>query len=381
MSSIAETDGAPGVRLGLLMQRVPGRERPFGALTPFAETLSTLARFEDVAVEAFGPDDLDLASGRVTSWRFLGPARGWTEGECTLPDVLWNRYFRKDQEALLRTLRQQGVPFLNAPGLNKWEAHQSLLAEPACAPHLPATRLLEDVFTVTEMLDQHPVLYIKPVSGAVGRGIIRVEREARGLMRLQYVSSETGQVRAVYAGDQQLARWLRDRRRQGRFIVQQGLELMVFHGRPADVRVLVQKDGSGRWGVTGMGARVAAHGRFTANLHTGGHGVPVELLAEAVFPEDPHGRRALQCDLEALALAAAHRVDLATGGMGEVGLDFGVDPSGQIWLIEQNAQPGRALFEHLGRFDQFDLAHLRPVQYARFLAEQKTARVACTGAT
>lgn len=382
MSSIAELDdGVPGVRLGLLMQRAPGRERPFGPLTPFAETLSRLAHFEDVSVEVFGPEDVDLVQERVKSWRFLGPAGGWAEGETDLPGVLWNRYLRKDQEPLLSALRARDIRFINGSGLNKWEAHRSLQSEPAVAPFLPDTRLLEEAGTLGEMLDQHPVLFVKPLNGAVGRGIIRVEREARCLMRLQYLSVETQGVRQVYASDQQLARWLRERQRTGRFVVQQGLRLTVFHGRPADVRVLVQKDGAGRWGVTGMGARVAAHGRFTTNLHTGGQGVPIELLAEAVFPSDGHSRKALLIDLEELALAAARRIDEAAGGMGEIGLDFGVDPSGQIWFIEQNAQPGRMLFEHLGRLDQFDLAHLRPVQYARFLSEGKSARVACTGAT
>mgnify|MGYP003940659699 CR=1 FL=1 len=67
--------------------------------------------------------------------------------------------------------------------------------------------------------------------------------------------------------------------------------------------------------------------------------------------------------------------------MGELGLDFGIDRGGRIWLIEGNGQPGRTIFEHMGRMDLADLAHLRPVQYAKFLAARKGAGTAAAQAT
>jgi hypothetical protein len=188
-------------------------------------------------------------------------------------------------------------------------------------------------------------------------------------------------MRQVYASEEQLSRWLTGRHRKGRFIVQQGLALTLLNGRPADVRALVQKDGAGRWQVTGMGARLAGLGRFTANLHTGGEGIPVETLAEAVSPDSPVRQQALIAELEQLALQAAQAAEHCAGPMGEIGLDLGVDQQGRTWYIEQNGQPGRAIFAHLGRRDLEELAHLRPIQYARHLAGRKTARVAGYAAT
>ncbi len=364
----APDDGRP-VRLGLLM-RGSARERPFGALTRFAQTVTLLARAENVDVIGFDADDVDVHRGCVCGKRFVDPVRGWVTEKTGLPDVVWNRYFMRDEEDLFDQLQEAGVPLLNERNLNKWEAYCALLADGRVRPHLPETARLTDAGVAMRMLERHPVIYIKPVAGSVGRGIVRAQLEGPGLVRLQYVSRETEKLREVFATDSQIQQWLEHRYRSQRFLVQQGLSLQVFHGRPADVRVLAQKDGSGRWRVTGMGARVAAHGRFTANLHTGGHGVPVELLLEAVCPRDAARRRRLAAQLAELALVTAERLERRAGRLGELGLDFGVDHRGNIWYIEQNAQPGRTLFEHLGRPEIWELAHLRPVQYSKYLARK-----------
>lgn len=368
------TTREPGaVRLGLLMQRWSDPERPFGALTPFARTVSRLAKSEGVSVLVIDPDEVNLRAPRVHGLRLM-PGGSWAPAAGPFPDVVWNRCFRRDQDDLLQGLQRRGVLPVNEPGLTKWEAHQLLRADALLQDHLPETCLLKDGQEVTELLARHPVLFLKPVAGSVGRGIIRASGQPTGLIRLEYISNETGEQRVTEASPRQLARWAKERR--GSYIAQQGLDLVVFYGRAADVRVLMQKDGEGRWQLTGMGARVAAPGRFTSNLHTGGSGVPLSLLAGAVFPGDTESQERLQMEFQALAARTATLVESALGAMGELGLDFGVDRQGRIWYIEQNAQPGRSLFEHLGREDLSELAHRRPIQYARYLAQAKSARAA-----
>lgn len=367
------TRESPGaVRLGLLMQRHDDPDRPFGALTPFARRVIGLARSEGVSALGIDPDDIDLTTGRVRGL-LLKDGR-WTPAAGPLPDVLWNRYFQRDRDHLIHALARRGVQLLNEPGLDKWEAYQLLQEDPQLRAHLPETRLLHTGADITDLTARYPTVFLKPVAGSVGRGIIRASYQPSGLTRLEYISAKTGQLRAVEGSTAQLDRWAQERR--GDYIVQQGLDLAVFYGRSVDIRVLVQKDGDGSWQVTGMGARVAAPNRFTANLHTGGHGISLSLLAGAIFPDDQESQALLEMEVQSLAARTAQAVDAAAGPMGELGLDFGVDSGGRMWYIEQNAQPGRTLFEHLGREDLSELSHRRPVQYARYLARAKSARAA-----
>jgi hypothetical protein len=354
------------IHLGLLMHRSTSQENPFGPLTPFVERVAHMGNRDGVQVSAFAPEDVDLGRNLVRCTRPAG--RSWIHLERPLPAVLWNRYFRRDEEPLIAVLRQAGVRMLNESRLDKWETYQWIQDDPILGACLPETSLLRDAETAFAMAERHPVLFLKPVGGSVGKGIVRVLPGGIGLLRFQYASSRSGSLRETYVSRPRLDRWLQERK--DRYIAQQGISLAQVDGRPADIRALVQKDGEGRWQLTGMAARTAARGRFTSNLHTGGTGVEVELLAASLFPGESARQRALLRELEELAYRAVRLIEAGSGALGEVGLDFGVDREGKIWFIEQNIQPGRSIFQQIGRMDLFELAHRRPVQYARYLAEQ-----------
>lgn len=356
------------VQVGVLMRRWPNEERPFGSLTPFAQRVSGLATAAGVGLFGFCPDDLDLPRKRVRASQYGGQNRGWVVLERPLPDVVWNRYYSGDRAALFAWLSRKGLVQINGARLDKWEAHQLLRQDARVAPHLPETVQLTGAAVALAMAERHPVIFVKPVAGSAGRGIMRCRLAAPGLLRGEYLSRQAQALREGHVSASQLNEWLAARQRSKRYIVQQGLALTVFHGRPADVRILVQKDDSGLWQVTGMGARVAAGDRFTANLHTGGTAVPLHLLGEALGTQDRTWRASLATRLESLAIATAQALERGAGILGELGLDFGIDDAGAIWYIEQNVQPGRAIFDHLGRQDLSEIAHLRPLQYARFLA-------------
>lgn len=361
---------------------MPGRSGPFGPLTPFAERVARLARDEGVTVSAFGPEDLDNKTGRLMAALFDGETDGWIFQDSPLPTVIWDRCFCRPRGVHLKPFVRRGAEALNRGWLDKWQAYCLLATVPGLGAHLPETAVAQRAESIEQMLARHPLVYLKPAGGSIGRGIIRVSRGGMGCFRLGYVSRETGRLREVYATTEQMDRWLTRQVEPHQYLVQQGLNLNVAAGRPADVRVLIQKDGTGAWQITGMGARVAAAGRFTANLHTGGTGVPVVDVLRTAIPGDEQHRQELVVTLERLAHLAAAQLDGHVGPLGELGLDFGIDAGGQAWFIEQNFQPGRAIFAHLGRWDLFDLAHLRPVQYARYLADRKkSASAAPTAAT
>nr|WP_284646839.1 YheC/YheD family protein [Paenibacillus chinjuensis] len=83
-----------------------------------------------------------------------------------------------------------------------------------------------------------------------------------------------------------LLRWLRRFTGRRSYLVQPYLQLHDASGDAYDVRSLVQKDGAGRWQLTGMAVRQGQGGSLTSNLHGGGK-------AEAAGPSWPacSGRR------------------------------------------------------------------------------------------
>jgi hypothetical protein len=149
-----------------------------------------------------------------------------------------------------------------------------------------------------------------------------------------------------------------------RYIIQPYLDLTSREGQPFDVRVLMQKNGRGAWTLTGMAVRLGKRGALTSNLHGGGTAVsPLPfLLAE-------YGKSGAEL-LEELAAAAALLPPLleeSCGRLGELGLDFGIDAGGRIYLLEANSKPGRTVFRLTGDRRAAKLAAENPLRYARHL--------------
>lgn len=360
----------PPVHLAVLLRRPSSNTEPFGAVTPFVETLTRLGAEEGVDVTAVARRDVDRRARRMLVTRYLGPTSGWRQEERPLPDVLWNRCLRHDRHRILPWFGREGVALFYRRFLNKWQAHQLLRQDQVVAPHLPETHLLEEGAQLLDLLGRYPTAYIKPINGSLGKGIMRVEPAARRRLKLRYISPRTGRLRELLATPEEVDEWLDDEEREGQYIVQQGLALDLFEARPVDLRLLLQKDGSGEWGVTGLGARRAAAGRFTANLHTGGEGLPLDqVVTEAGLDPVTVATQAGQ-----LGLAIARGLETLCGPLGELGIDFGLDRSGRLWLIEENARPGRALFSQIGPPELAEATYRRPLNYVRYLAEAKSAQ-------
>ncbi|MGE5577446.1 MAG: YheC/YheD family protein [Syntrophothermus sp.] len=74
-------------------------------------------------------------------------------------------------------LRECGVQVFNrTTRFNKWKIHQMLKGESDIGTHLPETDLLRDYQSLNQALQRHKSVYLKPVSGSRGMGIIKIHQ-------------------------------------------------------------------------------------------------------------------------------------------------------------------------------------------------------------
>jgi hypothetical protein len=155
-----------------------------------------------------------------------------------------------------------------------------------------------------------------------------------------------------------LDRWIGNRV----YLMQPMLELKGPDGEPFDLRVLMQKDKSGHWTLTGVAARLGAPDSVTANLHGGGTAASAEDVLTRLFGELRGAELAQEVSRMSFLIVA--RLEQTWGRFAEIGLDFGIDRSGKLWFIEANSKPGRASMRSAGR-DAALAAAGRPLSYAR----------------
>lgn len=73
---------------------------------------------------------------------------------------------------LLASPRVKGV--FNPSFFNKWELFEWLRKSQATKRYIPATRRMATVGGLDRMMSKHPYLYLKPVSGKAGKGIMTI---------------------------------------------------------------------------------------------------------------------------------------------------------------------------------------------------------------
>jgi len=297
-------------------------------------------------VYAFAPHDVDWSQRLVRGWV---ERRGGAERMVLpLPDVIYNRVPNRSLERTLhyrRFLRQlaevKHTYMFNPRFFDKWQVHRWLSAMQESRQYLPETRLLASVRDMERILLRHGQAYVKPLGGSLGKGIVRVARGREGGYTVSYRLGERN-LEHLHANFAEAAADVYLAKHRRRYLVQQGVTIARYHGRVFDVRVTLHRNGQGDWEVVGPAAKVAAVGAVTTHVHSGGRVYPLKKVLREVFPRDDSAvyERVLEASTKiARAIEKASHLPL-----GELGLDLGLTPQGEVHLFEVNARPGRMVF-------------------------------------
>ncbi|MEK4064227.1 MULTISPECIES: YheC/YheD family protein [unclassified Paenibacillus] len=208
--------------------------------------------------------------------------------------------------------------------------------------YIPVTRKM-DQSTLHEMLQKYNMVYIKPCCGSLGKGVMRMERTARK-DRIQYSYQAGTHVRSFPDYDTAYRAILKET--QGKsYLVQKGIRLLVYEGRPFDIRVMVQRNLKGGWDATGVAGRVAHPRKVVTNGSQGGTIYPVEVLLNAYTSLEK--RKALISALKEMGVKSAKQLSTTFPALQEIGVDIALDRRLKPWILEVNTSPDPCPFTKL----------------------------------
>ncbi|GIO12572.1 hypothetical protein J19TS2_21270 [Cohnella xylanilytica] len=291
---------------------------------------------------------LKLDRPRLLGYTYDSKSENWAKAYFPRPDIIYNRIPQREDERLprvrkklLSVARQPDIQLFNRRFFNKWTLFQWLNESKQTRPFIPETKRLTESLVLSSLLRRHSHLYLKPVRGKAGVGImsVRVQPEKNLPYRLQIQEEKGSRTYRCATMNKLWDRVLKQSRAVGEpYIAQQGITLASVNGRPFDLRALVQKNISGQWELTGIGARVAGDTSITTHVPRGGYIDEPEKLLVSVFGQEKAQK--VLAKVRSTVLLLARQIERSSKHrMGEMSMDLGVDASGGLWFFEANSKP------------------------------------------
>jgi hypothetical protein len=244
---------------------------------------------------------------------------------------------------------------------NKWLKTKALLIDKSMRAYVPVTKIMSRA-TLHDMLHKYGMVFVKPIAGTFGTGVMRVDREQNGNYRFQ-----SGRKVKSFTSFDEMHRSLSKHKTKRTYLVQKGIRLIQHGGRPFDIRVMVQRNPRREWVTTGIIGRVAQRGKVVTNYHNGGKPTSLEQL---LVPKIGAAKtKAYAKLLSTLGRRSAIVLSRTFKKIDSIGADIGIDRRFAPSIIELNTNPDPYLFRHL----KDKTTHRRVLRYARALGRVKTA--------
>lgn len=227
--------------------------------------------------------------------------------------------------------------------MGKWELHRFYAHDGVIARHMPAAAPLNKR-SFLRLMTQFGSVYVKPNFEHRGAGIMKAWKNAKKGYTFVKVRGRRKQLRTL----SDLFATVRKGAAGKRQLVQRTIDLAQIDGRRYDVRVMMVRGGSGDWQYVGMLAKVAGPGSVVTNISRGrGYALAIEPALARSLGARPGRIAAIKRQLVRLSYRIVRRFK-AYKYTTQIGIDYGIDPQGRIWLIEVNFDfPSHVLFKRL----------------------------------
>lgn len=326
-------------------------------------------------IYVFSLKNIDLDNKRILGYVALindSASITWREQWLPIPDAIHNRIKVSPSDSEYEKINSLIKIYPNMIIINrvtriyKWAMQKMLVKDHELEKYLPKTVLFKGINTLNKMLQEFPFVYLKPTGRSLGVGIIKIEKCGLDKYTAQY-HDDSKQLYSLSGNLTDILSKLKKVMGTRTHIVQEGISLATYNGNIFDLRISVQKDGTGAWGLSRWKVRVAAPNDIVTNISSGGSGARIDQVLNSVFKEKADE---IMKEIKIASLTICKAIDNKVNGIGDIGLDIGISNSGKIYFIEANFRELRLNGGSAENTEDWKNTFKKPIYYLNYLYEE-----------
>lgn len=317
---------------------------------------------------AFSAKSIDWKRQVVFGLFYDIESSSWKYGSFPLPNIVYRRDFHCSSRIVKKIINLTNGRTFNSYRFSKHELYSFASKDSKLSRHIPPTELSSDFNQVKGFIDKHLKVILKPNDLSRGRGICIIEKRDSGYIITDYRFKFT--VESTLRDEESLTRYFDiNKSFFNKYLIQKYIPLAGIDGSFFDIRVVMQKNGQGIWGCTGIECRVSGKSCHLTNISRGGYALSLDEALRSAFPED--------CDYELLksridrfCMRFCKHMDTFGAHFAEFGMDVAFDTGKNLWFIEANVFPSFKGFKKMD-YDTYLAIRHTPFLYALYLSEFK----------
>jgi glutathione synthase/RimK-type ligase-like ATP-grasp enzyme len=289
-----------------------------------------------------------------------------------LPDLILNRALISSTSPGYQKINKLANAFPNIKIMNritrvyKWKMHKTLQSSSKINKYLPNTILFTGKNSLEKMLNIFSCVYLKPTGRSLGLGIVRITKNKENEYQAKYRRKKINH--SIIGSLDEILPKLKPLMGKRIYIVQQGIPLATYDGNIFDIRVCMQKDGTGEWSTPRWMIRAAESDNVVTNIAAGGNGLDVETVISELF-EKRAGQ--IMDEIKDVGLSISKIIDKKFLGVADIGIDLGITATGKLYFIEANLRQSRLSSVSDKEYNQWRNTFKKPIYYLNYLYKLK----------
>ncbi|WP_085506194.1 YheC/YheD family protein [Thalassobacillus devorans] len=314
----------------------------------FARLLSKTSKYYNIEIVYAHPEDVNIEQEVIHGQVLVD--NEWVEKDVPIPPYIdLNTYCYRYKEEM-KFLKERSHLSTNGMYGGKEKVYRLLEEDGEFADLLIPSRRAGSFEEFAPFIHEHQSIILKPRNGHKGQGIYLIEKVGQ-----DYIWYHGNEEKTMSVGE--LKTFIEEM--DDKYLWQKYVKSTTPKGEPFDTRLRLEKNGKGNWEVTTYLVRIGAHQKVVANVAQGGCVSKLQPYLKANFDNWEE----VSEKIKTIGKKLPYKIEeLSNKRNIAMGIDLGIEQSGEVYLFEINSSPGT-------EFGESELANIKPDYYNYILKQ------------